>query len=120
LVVSLDIIDEHEMVVDLIVFRGYQEASRQQDGHAAASQLRGSLTRLDVLVQEVSVHKLDGDVSGFDPLSKFLSHLEKAIHQYCSLFAVNFSRFILFQAHVFGLNIMVNFVPCLILEHLGQ
>ena len=95
LVVSLDIIDKYEMIVDLIIFRGYQEAGRQQDGHAAGSQLRGSLARLDFLIQEVSVHKLDGDLSGLDPLSKFLSHLEKAIHQHCSLLAVNLSSFIL-------------------------
>ena len=59
-------------------------------------------------------------MSGFNPLSKFLPHLEKPIHQNSSLIAINLRNFILIEVEVLLLDIMVHFVPGLVLEHFSQ
>ena len=76
LVVSLNIVDEDQMVVNLVVLGGNQEASSEHDGHSSWGQLASSLASLCSLVEKVSVHELNSDVSGFCPLSEFLAHLE--------------------------------------------
>lgn len=120
LIISLDIINENKMVVYLIIFWGYQEARGEQYSHSPGGQQCWPLNGLDRSVQEVSIHQFDSDVGGFNPLSKFLPHLEKTIHQNSSLIAIYLCNFVLFKVEVLLLDIVVHFVPCFILEHLSQ
>lgn len=53
-------------------------------------------------------------------MSKFLAHLEKAIYQNSSLITIYLCNFVLFKVEVLLLDVVVHFVPCFILEHLGQ
>jgi hypothetical protein len=78
LVVSLDIIYENEVVVDLIVLGGYQETSRQQDCDSSRGQLSCSLGSLSSLVKKVSVQEFDCDVGRFGSLSELLAHLKQS------------------------------------------
>ena len=120
LVVSLNIVDEDEVVVNLVVLGGNQEAGGQHDGHSSWCQLASSLSSLCSLVKEVSVHELNSDVGGFCPLSEFLAHLEKSLDQGRPLVAVDFRDLVLLLREVGGLDVVVNFIPCFVLEHLSQ
>jgi len=59
-------------------------------------------------------------MKGFDPLIELLSHLEYAIYKSCTLLAVNPRYLVLIKMQIRTLNIVINFVPGLILEHLRE
>ena len=80
LVVSLDIINENEVVVDLIVFGGYQETSGQYNSHSSRRQLSCSFCYLNSLVKEVSIHEFNCDMCRFCSLSELLAHLKQSIN----------------------------------------
>jgi len=71
-----------------------------------------------MLVQEKSVNKLDGDMNGLLPLVELLSHLEYAVNKSCPLLAEDFGHDVVTMLRV--LDVVVELVSCLVLEHLGQ
>mmetsp|Transcript_3 Transcript_3/g.3 ORF Transcript_3/g.3 Transcript_3/m.3 type:complete len:615 (+) Transcript_3:321-2165(+) len=119
-VVLLHVVDEDQVVVDLVVLGGDQEAGDHHAVHALRLHGLQVLHALDLPVQEEAVHQLHARVQGALPLLELLAHLEDPLHQLSPHLQVLLGHAVLALAHLRGLDEVVELVPGLVLEHLGQ
>lgn len=119
-VVFLYIINEYKLIVNLIVFWGYQEACGQKDCKNPLVHRLDISVLLRSLIKKESIHKFNCDMQCFYSLLEFFPHLEYAINETGSLLSVLFCNLVLLKIQISAVNIMIKFVLGLVLEHLCE
>lgn len=116
--VLLNVVDEHQLVVNLVILGRNEEACDQVDRPILWRQVCCKALHLVCLIEEESVEQLRGQMPCLSSLLEFGAQLSKPLEQADSLLQVSVGHGVLMHKGVAHLDEVVVAVADLILEHL--